>query len=69
MKENDEDWINHLNTMIEEISGLVRIYKDKVEGLNSQANNLYELMVVSSRAGTHGAPRKVKHVVSRRIGS
>ena len=33
MKENDEDWINHLNTMIEEISGLVRIYKDKVEGL------------------------------------
>lgn len=44
-------------------------YEDKVEGLNAQANNLYELMVVNSRAGTHGAPRKVKHVVSRRIGS
>ena len=33
MREHDEDWETHLNTMIEEISGLVRIYKDKVEGL------------------------------------
>lgn len=33
MRENKEDWINHLNTMIEEISGLVEIYKNKVEGL------------------------------------
>lgn len=33
MRENEEDWINHLNTMIEEISGLVEIYKNKVEGL------------------------------------
>lgn len=33
MRENEEDWINHLNTMIEEISGLIEIYKNKVEGL------------------------------------
>lgn len=33
MRENEEDWINHLNTTIEEISGLVEIYKNKVEGL------------------------------------
>ena len=33
MRENEEDWINHLNTMIEEISGLVEIYKNKVQGL------------------------------------
>lgn len=33
MRENEEDWINHLNTMLEEISGLVEIYKNKVEGL------------------------------------
>lgn len=33
MRENEEDWINHLNTMIEEISGLVEVYKNKVEGL------------------------------------
>ena len=33
MRENEEDWINHLNIMIEEISGLVEIYKDKTEGL------------------------------------
>lgn len=33
MREHDEDWETHLNTMIEEISGLVEIYKDKVEGL------------------------------------
>ena len=33
MRENEDDWINHLNTMIEEISGLVEIYKNKVEGL------------------------------------
>lgn len=33
MRENNEDWETHLNTMIEELTGLVRIYKDKVEGL------------------------------------
>lgn len=33
MRENEEDWISHLNTMIEEISGLVEVYKNKVEGL------------------------------------
>lgn len=33
MRENEEDWINHLNIMIEEISGLVEIYKNKTEGL------------------------------------
>lgn len=33
MRENEEDWETHLKTMLEEISGLVRIYKDKVEGL------------------------------------
>lgn len=33
MKENNEDWISHLAIVTEEISGLVEIYKDKVEGL------------------------------------
>jgi hypothetical protein len=33
MRENKEDWQNHLNVMIEEISGLVEIYKDNVNGL------------------------------------
>ena len=33
MREHDEDWVNHLSIVIEEISGLVEIYKDKVEGL------------------------------------
>ncbi len=33
MKENNEDWTSHLAIVIEEISGLVEIYKDKVEGL------------------------------------
>lgn len=33
MRENDEDWSGHLAVLIEEISGLVEIYKDKVEGL------------------------------------
>ena len=33
MRENAEDWETHLKTMLEEISGLVHIYKDKVEGL------------------------------------
>lgn len=33
MRENQEDWITHLDILIEEISGLVEIYKDKVEGL------------------------------------
>lgn len=33
MRENEEDWSSHLNIMIEEISGLVEIYKNKVEGL------------------------------------
>ena len=33
MRENNEDWITHLNTLIEEISGLVEIFKSKPEGL------------------------------------
>ena len=33
MRENSEDWITHLNTLIEEISGLVEIFKSKPEGL------------------------------------
>lgn len=33
MRENREDWISHLNTLIEELSGLVEIYKSKPEGL------------------------------------
>lgn len=33
MRENEEDWRQHLNTVIEELSGLVKIYKNKVEGL------------------------------------
>lgn len=33
MRENGEDWNSHLIIMIEEISGLVKIYKDKTEGL------------------------------------
>ena len=33
MRENGEDWEMHLKTMLEEISDLVHIYKDKVEGL------------------------------------
>ena len=33
MRENGEDWLGHLVVLIEEISGLVEIYKDKTEGL------------------------------------
>lgn len=33
MRENGENWQNHLNIMIEEISGLAEIYKDKIESL------------------------------------
>lgn len=33
MRENNEDWEQHLYTILEEIAGLVRIYKDKTEGL------------------------------------
>lgn len=33
MREHEEDWQMHLNTLIEEISGLVKIYKNKTEGL------------------------------------
>lgn len=33
MKENGENWCNHLQVLIEEISGLVKIYKQKQEGL------------------------------------
>lgn len=33
MRENDEDWESHLKTVIEEIAGLVEIYKNNVEGL------------------------------------
>lgn len=33
MRENDEDWTSHLKVMIEEISGFVKIFKDKPTGL------------------------------------
>lgn len=33
MRENNENWESHLYTVLEEITGLVRIYKDKTEGL------------------------------------
>lgn len=33
MRENEEDWSSHLAVLIEEISGLVEIYKIKPEGL------------------------------------
>ena len=33
MREHEEDWVNHLQIVIEEISGLVEIYKAKAEGL------------------------------------
>lgn len=33
MRENDEDWRSHLKILIEEIAGLVAVYKDKSEGL------------------------------------
>lgn len=33
MRENGEDWVTHLNIVIEEINGLVKIFKDKPEGL------------------------------------
>lgn len=33
MRENEEDWESHLKTVIEEIAGLVEIYKNNVEGL------------------------------------
>lgn len=33
MRENQEDWNSHLNVLIEEISGVVEIYKELPEGL------------------------------------
>lgn len=33
MRENEENWLEHLNIVIEEISGLVKIYNEKPEGL------------------------------------
>lgn len=33
MRENKENWISHLDIVIEEISGLVEIYKSRPEGL------------------------------------
>lgn len=33
MRENNENWEQHLKIVIEELVGLVRIYKDKTEGL------------------------------------
>lgn len=33
MRENKEDWQLHLSTILEEIHGLVKIYKDKLEGI------------------------------------
>lgn len=48
MRENDENWVEHLNTVLEEVSGLVEIYKtnpnglillSKLEGLTSEVCN------------------------------
>ena len=33
MKENEEDWRSHLVVIIEELSGLVEIYNNRVEGI------------------------------------
>ncbi len=33
MRENEEDWITHLKTITQEISGLVEIYRNKPDGL------------------------------------
>lgn len=33
MRENGEDWNMQLSIVIEEVSGLVKIYNDKLEGL------------------------------------
>lgn len=33
MRENNEDWQSHLIVIIEELSGLIKIYKDKTFGL------------------------------------
>ena len=48
MRENNENWVEHLNTVLEEVSGLVEIYKtnpnglillSKLEGLTSKVCN------------------------------
>lgn len=33
MRENDENWVGHLNIVLEEVSGLVEIYKSNPNGL------------------------------------
>ena len=33
MRENRENWAGHLQTVTEEIAGLVKLYKDQVDGL------------------------------------
>ena len=33
MRENNEDWSNHLLVLMEEIAGLADLYRDKPEGL------------------------------------
>ena len=33
MKENNEDWVTHLSIVIEELSGLAELYRNKAEGL------------------------------------
>lgn len=33
MRENDENWVGHLNIVLEEVSGLVEIYKSNPSGL------------------------------------
>lgn len=33
MREHEEDWQTHLDTVKEELAGLVKINKDRVEGL------------------------------------
>lgn len=33
MREHNEDWLSHWRVMLEEITGLTRLYKDKTESL------------------------------------
>jgi hypothetical protein len=37
MREHDEDWENHLNTLREETAGLVKLYNDSSYGLTLMA--------------------------------
>lgn len=63
----DDDW--GVAATAAEIAFSDVTYEDKTEGLNAVANDLYSLMVGNAKPGTYGAPNKVVHSVSRRIGS